>query len=184
VRRRCVAAPVLATALAVLGGCSSGDDGGSSAPPTVTAGTAATAPAIVRPGATVPTGATPGGPLATGPVVVCELLPAATVAAITALSISQAEEADTPSAQTYTCDYSSADGTQNLTLQVRQGVSAETFLPAGTVFPIEGLGDQAYTSETGVHARFGTTEVVAANARSDAQAAALIRALAAALASS
>jgi hypothetical protein len=35
-----------------------------------------------------------------------------------------------------------------------------------------------------VHARFGTTELVAANARSDAQAVALIRALAAAMATS
>ena len=178
-RRRLVTAVVLAVALAGGGCSSSSDDPGSAEPPTITAGTGATAPAIVRPGATTPAGST-GEPPTTGPVAVCELLPAARVAALTGLPISQAEEADTPSAQTYTCDYSSADGTQNLTLQVRLGVSADTFLPSGTVFAVEGLGDQAYTSNTGLHARFGSAEVVAANVRADAQAAALIRALAAA----
>jgi hypothetical protein len=118
------------------------------------------------------------------PVNVCTLLPVATVASITGEPLSVATEQDTLPYKTYTCNYTSADGTAELTVEVLAMDAATGYdfqLNATnqvvTAKQISGLGDKAFSGPLGVQALFGNVSITVSNLGSDAAAETLIRTL-------
>jgi len=118
------------------------------------------------------------------PVNVCALLPAATVASITAEPITKAVENDTLSYKIYDCDYSSTDGTSGLSVSVLAldaaagyDGSMQASQQGNAVVQIGGLGDKAFSSILGVFALFGNVSITVSNLRSVDAAETLIRTL-------
>jgi hypothetical protein len=101
------------------------------------------------------------------PVSVCTLLPAATAASMSGLPITVATEGDTPSYKIYSCDYTSADGTQGfdvdvLGLDAAAGYGADLGASPSSQ-PVSGLGDKAFETGNGVQALFGNVDYKVAN---------------------
>ena len=116
------------------------------------------------------------------PVNVCALLPVATVASVSGEPLSVAKEADLLAYKQYVCNYTSADGTSELTVMVEAMDAAlgydEGVKAAGTSDKqISGLGDKANSSLLGLDALFGNVRITVTNLQSDAAAATLIRTL-------
>jgi hypothetical protein len=119
------------------------------------------------------------------PVNVCALLPVATVASVTGENLSVAKETDTLSYKIYSCDYTSADGTSGLTVDVLADEAAVGYdanvqaaqTAGGTVKQISGLGDKADSTTLGVEALFGNVSVTVTDLQSDQAAVTLIRTL-------
>jgi hypothetical protein len=118
------------------------------------------------------------------PVNICTLLPAATVASVTSEPITVATEQDTLSYKTYTCNYTSADGTSGVTVTVLAmdaAVGYDATLSATNQVvaakQISGLGDKAFSGPLGLEALFGNVSISVTNAASDAVAETLIRTL-------
>ncbi|MFI5259940.1 MAG: hypothetical protein ACHQ01_10090 [Candidatus Limnocylindrales bacterium] len=118
------------------------------------------------------------------PVNICTLLPVATVASIAGEPLTVATEQDTPSYKTYTCNYTSADGTSGLTVSVlamdaAAGYDAELQATQAVVSPnpISGLGDKAFSGPLGLEALFGNVSISVTDLQSDAAAETLIRTL-------
>lgn len=116
------------------------------------------------------------------PVNVCTLLPVATVASVTGGPFSVAKEADLLAYKQYVCNYTSADGTSELTVMVEAMDAALGYdggeKAAGTTDKqISGLGDKANSSLLGLDALFGNVRITVTNLQSDAAAATLIRTL-------
>jgi hypothetical protein len=118
------------------------------------------------------------------PVNICTLLPATTVASVTGEPITVATEQDTLSYKTYTCNYTSADGTSGVTVSVlamdaAAGYDAE-LSATNQVTPakqISGLGDKAFSGPLGLEALFGNVSISVTNLQSDDAAETLIRTL-------
>jgi hypothetical protein len=112
---------------------------------------------------------------------VCSLLPASTAASISGVPVTVAQEQDTPSYKLWVCDYTTADGTNGFTISVLALDAApgyEADLTAnGTVQPVSGLGDKAFTGTTGTEALFGNYSINVSNLQSSSASEALIRAL-------
>ena len=119
------------------------------------------------------------------PVNICSLLPVATVASVSGEPLTITQEKDTPSYKIYTCDYTSADGTSGLDVNVlamdaavgyQADVAAnKTVGSAGQYTPISGLGDKAFSSITGVEALFGNVSITVSNLNSTSAAETLVR---------
>jgi hypothetical protein len=115
------------------------------------------------------------------PVNVCSLLPASTAASLSGEPITVAQEQDTPSYKLWVCNYTSADGTTGFTISVlaldaAPGYDAD-LTANGTVQPVSGLGDKAFTGTTGTEALFGNYSIDVSNLQSSSASEALIRAL-------
>jgi hypothetical protein len=115
------------------------------------------------------------------PVNVCSLLPASSAASISGEPITVAQEQDTPSYKLWVCNYTSADGTTGFTISVlaldaAPGYDAD-LTANGTVQPVSGLGDKAFTGTTGTEALFGNYSIDVSNLQSSSASEALIRAL-------
>jgi hypothetical protein len=115
------------------------------------------------------------------PVNVCSLLPASTAASLSGEPITVAQEQDTPSYKLWVCNYTSADGTSGFTISVLAldavpGYDAD-LTANGTVQPVSGLGDKAFTGTTGTEALFGNYSIDVSNLQSSSASEALIRAL-------
>lgn len=116
------------------------------------------------------------------PVNICTLLPVATVASITGEPLTVATEADTLAYKTYVCNYTSADGTSELTVTVEAmdaaiGYDAGVQAAGTSDKQISGLGDKANSSLLGLDALFGNVRITVTNLQSDAAAETLIRTL-------
>jgi hypothetical protein len=116
------------------------------------------------------------------PVNVCTLLPVATVASVTGGPFSVAKEADLLSYKQYVCNYTSADGTSELTVMVEAmnaaiGYDAGVKAAGASDKQISGLGDKANSSLLGLDALFGNVRITVTNLQSDAAAETLIRTL-------
>jgi hypothetical protein len=118
------------------------------------------------------------------PVNVCTVLPVATVASITGEPLTVATEQDTLSYKTYTCNYTSADGTSGVTVSVlamdaAAGYDAELNATNQVVAAkqISGLGDKAYSGPLGLEALFGNVSISVTGLQSDDAAETLIRTL-------
>ena len=116
------------------------------------------------------------------PVNVCAVLPVATVASVTGGPFSVAKEADLLAYKQYVCNYTSADGTSELTVMVEAMDAALGYdggvKAAGTSDKqISGLGDKANSSIAGLDALFGNVRITVSNLQSDANAETLIRTL-------
>jgi Protein of unknown function (DUF3558) len=120
------------------------------------------------------------------PVNVCALLPAATAASMSGEPITVAQEQDTPSYKLWTCNYTSADGTNGFTVNVLAMDAAAGFdgdvqtnssIGAAKYTSVSGLGDKAFASISGVEALFGNVSINVSNLNSDSASEAIIRAL-------
>ena len=116
------------------------------------------------------------------PVNVCTLLPVATVASITGEPLTVATEADMLAVKQYVCNYTSADGTSELTVMVEAmdaalGYDAGVQAAGTSDKQISGLGDKANSSLLGLDALFGNVRITVTNLQSDAAAETLIRTL-------
>jgi hypothetical protein len=119
------------------------------------------------------------------PVNVCALLPVATVASITGGLFSVAKEDDTLlSSKIYSCDYTNAAGSSDLSVTVEAMVAASAYdadLSATNQVVsaklISGLGDKAFSGPLGQEALFGNVLIKVSNLPSDAAAETLIRTL-------
>jgi len=115
------------------------------------------------------------------PVNVCSLLPASTAASISGVPVTVAQEQDTPSYKLWVCDYTTADGTDGFTISVlaldaAPGYDAD-LTANGTVQPVSGLGDKAFTGTTGTEALFGNYSINVSNLQSSSASESLIREL-------
>lgn len=118
------------------------------------------------------------------PVNVCALLPVATVASVTGEPLTVATEQDTLSYKTYTCNYTSADGTSGLTVSVLAMDAAAGYDAAlqstnqvTAAKQISGLGDKAFSGPLGLEALFGNVSITVTDLQSDDAAETLIRTL-------
>lgn len=118
------------------------------------------------------------------PVNVCSLLPVATVASVSGEPLTVAQEQDTVSYKIYTCNYSSADGTSGVIVNVLamdavagfQGdIDANKSVSAAGYTSISGLGDKAFSSISGVEALFGNVSINVANLQSTSASETLIK---------
>jgi hypothetical protein len=118
------------------------------------------------------------------PVNVCSLLPVDTVASVSGELLTVAKEQDTISYKIYSCDYTSADGTSGLTVDVLamdaaagfQGdIDANKAVGGAPYAPISGLGDKAFSAITGVEALFGNVTVKVSDLQSTSASETLIR---------
>ena len=107
------------------------------------------------------------------PVNVCTLLAVATVASITGEPLTVATEQDTLSYKTYTCNYTSADGTSGLTVTVLAmdaAVGYDAALSATNQVvaakQISGLGDKAFSGPLGLEALFGNVSITVTDRKS------------------
>jgi hypothetical protein len=105
------------------------------------------------------------------PVNVCSLIPASTAASVSGEAITVAQEQDTLSYKIYSCNYTTADGTNGFVLNVlamdaAAGYQADidTHKTVGSpVTPISGLGDKAFSVSDGAEALFGNVEIQVSN---------------------
>lgn len=117
------------------------------------------------------------------PVNICTLLPVATVASVTGEPLTVATEGDTLSYKIYSCDYTSADGTVGLTVDVlaldaSAGYDADIQAhDTGWAKPISGLGDKAFSHANGAEALFGNVSISVSDLKSASAAETLIRTL-------
>jgi len=117
------------------------------------------------------------------PVSVCTLLPAATAASVSGEPITVAQEQDTASYKIWSCNYTSADGTNGfvvnvLAMDAAVGYAADVQAAetAGAkVTQISGLGDKAFSGPLGVEALFGNYSITVANLTSDSASETLIK---------
>jgi hypothetical protein len=102
---------------------------------------------------------------------VCSLLPAATAASVSGEPITVANEQDTLSYKIYTCNYTTADGTNGfdvnvLALDAAAGYAGDiqTYQTVGTkMTPVSGLGDKAFATDSDVVALFGNYSIDVSN---------------------
>jgi hypothetical protein len=102
---------------------------------------------------------------------VCSLLPATTAASVSGEPVTVANEQDTLSYKIYTCNYTTADGTNGfdinvLALDAAAGYAADiqTHQTTGSpVTPVSGLGDKAFSTSDGVEALFGNYSIDVSN---------------------
>src|ERR1700722_10582148 len=105
------------------------------------------------------------------PVNVCSLIPASTAASVSGEAITVAQEQDTLSYKIYSCNYTTADGTDGFVLNVlamdaAAGYQADidTHKTVGSpVTPNSGPGDKAFSVSDGVEALFGNVEIQVSN---------------------
>lgn len=105
------------------------------------------------------------------PVNVCSLLPTATAASVSGEPITVANEQDTLSYKIYSCDYTSADGTNGFDLNVLALDAAAGYegdvqahqTTGSPVTPVSGLGDKAFATSDGVEALFGNYSIDVSN---------------------
>lgn len=173
---RCGATLLLVTITAACGSGATGSPAGAQGPTgAVVAGATATAQPQGQQGG--------AGSVDDGlghPVNICTLLPVATVASATGEPLSVATEQDTLSYKIYTCNYTSADGTSGLTVDVlaldaAAGYDAELQAHGTGAKRISGLGDKAFSYANGVEALFGNVSISVSDLPSDAAAETLIR---------
>ncbi len=116
-------------------------------------------------------------------VSVCSLIPASLAASVSGEPITVAQEQDTPSYKTWTCNYTSADGTTGFVLDVlamdaaagyEADIQADQTVGA-TVTQISGLGDKAFSDTNQVEALFGNYSISVANLSSVAASETLIK---------
>lgn len=115
---------------------------------------------------------------------VCSLLPVATAASVSGVPVTVAAEDDTLSYKIYSCDYTTADGTNGFTLDVLADDAAagydadvQAFQTVGTAMtPISGLGDKAFSTGGGqTEALFGNVKIDVTNLMNAAAGQTLIR---------
>jgi hypothetical protein len=115
---------------------------------------------------------------------ICALLPIATVSSVSGEPLTVAKEDDTLSYKIYTCDYTSADGTSGLTVDVLAmdaaagfdgDITANKSVNGAGYTPITGLGDKAFSAITGVEALFGNVSITVSDLQSTAASETLIR---------
>ena len=113
---------------------------------------------------------------------ICTLLPVASVASVTGEPLTVATEQDTLSYKIYSCNYTSADGTSGLTVDVlaldaAAGYDAELQADGAGAKQISGLGDKAFAYANGAEALFGNVSISVSDLQSAAAAETLIRTL-------
>lgn len=115
---------------------------------------------------------------------ICSLLPIATVASVTAEPLTVAQEQDTLSYKIYVCDYTSADGTSGVTVNVlamdaavgfQADIDANKAVPGAQYTPISGLGDKAFSAISGIEALFGNVSISVSDLQSNSASETLIR---------
>jgi hypothetical protein len=172
------AAPWAAVCVATLTltACGGSSSSAKSAPAATTSGAGTSAPSK----SSAASGSSGSGS-ATGAVNVCALLPASTVAKITAEPITIAmEDVTLDASKIYTCNYTSADGTSGLVITVKKqnaeiGYDADLQANGSGAHQVTGLGDKAFTGVTGLEAMFGSVAIQVSNLQSDSAAETLIR---------